>query len=427
MSEKQRGYDRAEVLVLAPRFPSINQPWMDTYLEQLQAHDLRFCVVSESNSTRRYHEKVDRLGFRQYVISVLMEKPSILRSVLCSAFRQPKETFTLARIAWQYNPSQAETVGRLKTILRVLHCAYSVRKLRHVKVIHAHSELFGYYFLPLATQHQLPMVLTFHGLEPHGLPQLPPIWRQQLGQGVLRILVNTEAAKQQAIMLGYPKGKIMVLPQGLPLEDYPFRPQPAPNRSEPIHILTIGRYHRDKGQAYALLALRRLVDKRIDAYWHFVGAGPDKGRLEVMAQRLGIVNRVTFHVDLDLAAIRILYQQCCLFVLPSLKNRAPNQHVETQGVVLQEAQASGCIPIATKVGGIPECIHDKNDGILISDRSHRAIANAICYLLERPEQWLSYQSNGRKNVEERFSADLIGGRMAEFLKGVGWSSNEQFC
>ncbi|MBA3014362.1 MAG: glycosyltransferase family 4 protein [Desulfobulbaceae bacterium] len=406
------------ILVLAPRFPSINQPWMDTYLEQLQIHGIKFHVVTESNVKRKYHEKVDRLGLRQYVIPVVMERAQILRSSLCSAVFRPLVTRVFTQTAWKNFIFDLKAADGLKTILRILHCFYCAANLGNLGLIHAHSELFGYYFLPFAVQRQVPLIVTFHGLLPEGLLQLAPVRRKLLGSYAVCVIVNTNAAKQQAVTLGYPEEKIVVLPQGLPLDDYTSVARPAPTGDEPLHLLTVGRFHRDKGHAYALLALRKLVERGVDAHWHFVGAGSEKEKLAIMAQRLGVAERVTFYVDLDLFEIQTLYRKVHLFVLPSINNRTPNEHVETQGVVLQEAQASGCIPIATRVGGIPECIHDKEDGLLIPDRSHRAITDAICYLLERPEQWPMYQTKGRQNVEERFAADVIGMRMAGLLTEI---------
>ncbi len=121
---------------------------------------------------------------------------------------------------------------------------------------------------------------------------------------------------------------------------------------------------------------------------------------------------------LDLVQIRELYKKCHLFVLPSLSNHNIDELVETQGVVLQEAQACGCIPIATRVGGIPDSVHDRKDALLIQDRSHKEIADAIWYMLQHPEIWRSYQREGRRNVEKKFPADIIGKRMAKVLSEI---------
>ena len=213
-SEKDKS-NNLDVLVVAPIFPSINQPWMDTYIEQLQLNHMKFIIVSAIRSASRYHKKVDRLGLLDYVVPVIMEKRQIFCSAAAFATRQPSRFLALSKIAWlifNYEPP----LLRLKTMLRALHCAYCFGCLKQVKVIHSHSELFGCYFLPLAIYRQVPMIITFHGLEPYGLQQLSPVRRRMLSDYVHHIIVNTQAAKQQVVALGYPTKKIIILPQGLP-------------------------------------------------------------------------------------------------------------------------------------------------------------------------------------------------------------------
>lgn len=405
----------ANVLVLAPMFPSINQPWMDTYLEQLCEKEISFCVVSENISTGKYHQKVNLLGLLDYVIRMPMERYKIFNSALFFTLFHPLKAIGILRCVGFGSYENEKLGGYIRVLLRSLYCASSVKLLKSLKVIHAHSEYLGYYFLAMVTSRNIPLILTFHGLEPHGLSQIALHRRKEIFEHASEVLVNTNAAKQQIVELGCPDEKITILPQGLPLEDFPFVPRGAPTKADSLSLLTVGRFHHDKGQRYAILALRRLIDNGANTHWHFVGAGPDKDKLESLVCRLELIEHATFHEDLNLEEIRSLYQKCHLFVLPSLSNRHNDEPFETQGVVLQEAQASGCIPIATRVGGIPECLNHKVDSILVKDRSSRAIFDAVKYLLNCPDEWNSYQKNGRHNVEQNFSASVIGQRMSEIL------------
>ncbi len=407
----------AQVLVLAPLFPSINQPWMDTYLEQLQRSGIQFCVLSNIKIATNYHDKVDRLELRRRVITVSMDTQTVLVSSVSAMVLQPAKTWRWLRRTW-YRLLEPKLKTHIGSLLRALHAARRIHAFEQLKLIHVHSLSMGYEFLPAAWGRRLPMVITFHGLEPSGVPQIPAHQRQALFDYATRVLVNTHFARRHAMALGCPGDKITIIPQGLPLEDFPFIERPAPTAGEPLEVLTVGRYHRDKGQAYALLALRRLRNQGLQIRWHFVGVGPDQRRLMKLAQRLGVIAQIAFHVNFRLDELRNLYQKCHLFILTSLNNMGQQEWVETQGVVLQEAQASGCIPIATQVGGIPECINDQKDGLLIRDRSHRAIADAVLTMMAMPTAWPDYQRHGRRNVEERFSADVIGQRMASILKAA---------
>jgi colanic acid/amylovoran biosynthesis glycosyltransferase len=120
-------------------------------------------------------------------------------------------------------------------------------------------------------------------------------------------------------------------------------------------------------------------------------------------------------VALSPEELKQLYQESHLFVLPSVSN--PGGHVETQGVVLQEAQASGCVPIASNVGGVPECVNDNKDALLVRQKSSRDLAEKIETFYFNPQCWAAYQNSGRQNVQANLSANVIGLRMAEILRG----------
>ena len=415
----------AEVLVVAPRFPSINQPWMDTYLEQLKKNQIGFCIATSLREIGAYQEKVDRLALRKKAFLLRLGPRASFLSVLQSCVRRPRYTWLLIRDTVSGLSGNESLRNRFALALRAIAADDPLHHFGHLRLIHCHSLGVGQHFMPAAKRKRLPLVTTFHGLEPPGVPQIAPHRRIRLFEASQKVIVNTDFARKHVTQLGCPPGKITVLPQGLPLEDFPFRQRPCPAPEQPLELLSVGRFQRDKGQAFSILALRRLRDSGINASWHFVGAGPDKARLLRLAQRLEVESFITFHEGLSSTALLALYHRCHLFVLASRDSRGRVEHVETQGVVLQEAQATGCIPIATRVGGIPECINQQKDGILVPDGSHRAIATAIMDLVASPERWRDLQENGRRNVEEQFSADVIGNRMAELLRQLMQESSPE--
>lgn len=409
-----------DILIVAPRFPSINQPWIDTYLEQLLIHGFEPAIFSSMRCPGVYDEKVDRLGLRARVLPWSFQKKTMAASVLRKALT-PKSLARAWRIARRVTPDNS---GLAASTLKSLYFISRLTPAFLCKLVHSHAEHLAYDFLHLAMLHDVPLVLTFHGLPPTGIGQLISPKRNILYKYVARVVVNTEFAREQVCSVGCEPKKVEILPQGLPIADFPFKNRNAPVLGEPVSLLTVGRYHRDKGQGYALLALRRLLDRGILASWIFVGVGPDRKRLERMVQRLGLVEHVSFQEGLSSERLKNLYQTSHILILPSISS--PGGHVETQGVVLQEAQASGCIPIASRVGGIPECVNHQKDALLVKEKSSRSIADAVQYLLERPEEWAAYQEAGRRNVEENYSADVIGQKMADLLRDVvkNWKGYE---
>lgn len=405
-----------EVLVLAPQFPSLNQPWIDTYLEQLHRQGLSFAVATSVDPARRSHDKVDRLGLRQRAVRVATTRSEKVGSAAAMAATSPYEAWRMIDASRKIATSGGRLRSRLVLALRALHLASRLRRVGRPQVIHSHSLTFGYGFLAVALRWKTPLVLSFHGLEPSGVPQVPRERRHAQFEQASRVIVNTKVAGQQAVELGCAPAKVTVLPQGLPIEEFPFAPRPVPGQDEPLRLLTVGRLHPDKGHRYALDAARRLTEAGREISWDFVGFGPEYDDLVAEVGRLNLDGTVRFLGTLESQELRQLYRQAHMFVLASVDHASPEEHVETQGVVLQEAQASGCIPVATRVGGIPECVTHDEDGLLVPDRSGRAIAEAVEQLLSRPERWPTMQRAGRENVERRFSADAVGEQMAQLLR-----------
>lgn len=396
------------ILVIAPQFPSANQPWVDTYLEKLLENGFDVSIVSTNNEIGPYSSKVDRLKLRSKVLPIYLEFSEVLRGA-------GKGSISLGILGISRAVRTARILAKnfREFVSALLHALYfDGGQVGAVGLIHSHDEMLAYRFLVLAKFREIPLALTFHGLPPSDVQQLSREKRVTLYREVAKVFVNTEFSRQQVLALGCPPQKISVLPQGLCLEDFPFVPRRGPGANDALRILTVGRYHRDKGQAYALIALARLLRSKVDVEWTFVGVGLDLPRLQRLAVRLGVAQNVKFLVELPQDQVKPLYQACHLYVLPSVAT-------ETQGVVLQEAQASGCIPIATRVGGVPECVTDGEDAFLVRPRSSRDIVRAVMALRSTQDSWLDIQRAGRRNVEKRFSADVIGERMAVALRTLG--------
>jgi colanic acid/amylovoran biosynthesis glycosyltransferase len=400
---------RKKVMVVAPEFPLINQPWMDTYIEQLIYNKIEFVIFSLNRSPKGYHPKVDRLKLLNHTYAYGVDKISML-AVIIKKFRMIASLRVFLKIR---SRQSLNSLSSVKLLSYLLHFHAIPEAYRDASVIHSHSESLSHRFMVLAEILDVPLVVTFHGLPPRGVPQLSTSKREELYQYVRKVIVNTNFAKKKVLDFGCSDDKIEVLPQGLPLEDFTFNRSPVPAKGEPLQMLSVGRFHRDKGQQYSLVALKRLLNDGIWAHWSFVGSGPDLAKLEWLVRKLNISEYVTFYENVSPEELGGLYSKSHISVLASIDT--PGGHVETQGVVLQEAQASGCIVIATRTGGIPECLNHQRDSLLIKQQSSRAMCSAIKYFYLNQEEWKFYREKGLINVKRNFSSRVIGRKMAKLL------------
>jgi glycosyltransferase involved in cell wall biosynthesis len=137
-------------------------------------------------------------------------------------------------------------------------------------------------------------------------------------------------------------------------------------------ILFVGRIVPYKGLEWLLKSLT-MTDSCI--HLDIAGDGWDKTRMEQLAIKLGIRNRITWHGWCNSEKIDLLYEQCFALVFPSL-------WPEPAGLVTLEAYARHRPVIASRLGGIPEHVLHKETGILVSANETKELALAITELAD---------------------------------------------
>ena len=148
-------------------------------------------------------------------------------------------------------------------------------------------------------------------------------------------------------------------------------------------LLTVTRLYPYKGVDRMLEALPAIAQAVPGVRYLVVGEGPDLPRLQRLADRLGLRDRVSFLGRKTVAEIVSLYNLADLFVLLT---REEPPDVEGFGLVFLEAAACGLPSLGGRSGGIPEAIEEGRTGWLVDPTDPRAIAATIIDLLGSPER-----------------------------------------
>jgi glycosyltransferase involved in cell wall biosynthesis len=185
---------------------------------------------------------------------------------------------------------------------------------------------------------------------------------------------------------------------------------PRPQRDQPglFELICVGRLAPVKAQHVLLEAVSRLAREGYQVRLRLVGDGPDRNSLEARAVELGIEASVAFEGWRNQDAVRALYAQADLFVLPSFAEGVP--------VVLMEAMAMEIPCVATWVAGIPELITDGLNGLLVAPSDEEDLKRAIARLLEDPELRRRLGQAGRARILERYHLDTNFLHMAEIVR-----------
>jgi glycosyltransferase involved in cell wall biosynthesis len=94
-------------------------------------------------------------------------------------------------------------------------------------------------------------------------------------------------------------------------------------------------------------------------------------------------------------------------LLPAFDVYANSSITEGVSVTVLEAMAAGVPVVATRVGGTPEILTDRQDGRIVPPRNPQALADAITELAERPELAGQFASRARQRVQTTFSLDRM--------------------
>lgn len=164
-------------------------------------------------------------------------------------------------------------------------------------------------------------------------------------------------------------------------------------------IVSVGRPVDKKGYKYLLLALS-ILNSRSDWHFYHIGQGELLDELKEFGEELGLQDRITWYGAKPQPFVLGLYRQGDLFVLPCIQS----EDGDRDGIpnVFVEAQSQKLCCLATDLPSVLELIDHEKTGYIVPQRDPHALAEAITYLIEHPEELKKFANAGQKNVLENF-------------------------
>jgi glycosyltransferase involved in cell wall biosynthesis len=223
------------------------------------------------------------------------------------------------------------------------------------------------------------------------------LMERQVLQGVDYALMGNQDAVTVWLAKGY-SGPYRVIPQ--------FGVDPAlyrPAGCQTGTIFTIGAANRrlvvEKGTDTLLQAVAGLAGE-----WRLrlAGDGPDRSRLQQMAQELGIAHRVCFDGPIPSGEVAAYLQQLDVLVLPS---RTQPNWKEQFGRVLVEAMACETAVVGSDSGEIPHVIGDA--GLIFPEDDVVALRNCLEQLQQTPTLRVKLGQKGRQRVLTHYTQAQI--------------------
>lgn len=213
---------------------------------------------------------------------------------------------------------------------------------------------------------------------------------------------------------GYSEEKLCVLPNAVDVER--FRPAPRDTAlaqelglgdAYPV-VGNVGGFGRPKGQAVAVRALAELTRWLPRAKLVFVGDGKHRPRVESLARRLGVHDRIVFAGRReDVPRFLTLFD---VYVQPSWTEADP--------VAVKEALAAGRPVVSTATIGPRGFITHGETGLLVPIGHWRALAQSIRRLAEDKDLAARLGRAGRAYAEVEFTHETYRRRLVELYAPV---------
>jgi N-acetyl-alpha-D-glucosaminyl L-malate synthase BshA len=276
----------------------------------------------------------------------------------------------------------------------------------NLDILHAH------YAFPHATSawlakqmlagNNMRVVTTLHGTDITLVGQDPSyhsITQFSIQRSDLLTAVSEYLRRETVEHFDVPAERIRVIPNFVDLSTYrrDLEPCHRSKLSEPgekivMHISNFRPVKRvdDVVRVFAGIA------SRVRARLVLIGDGPERGRVQQVAEELGVARRVLFLGKQE--SVAELLACADLFLLTSAS--------ESFGLVALEAMACGVPVVATRVGGVPEVVPDGLAGWLAPIGDIDAMVEQGIRTLTDEALWKSMSAAAR-NAADGFSADIV--------------------
>ena len=183
------------------------------------------------------------------------------------------------------------------------------------------------------------------------------------------VALTPEVRASVSDFYGLPPERIPVIYNGIDLSR--CIPKTTYETGETVTILHVGRFDVPKNHAGLLEAFRLLRETHPECHLRLVGDGDLRLRMEALAKEKGISDAVEF-CGMQSNVYPYLHD-ADIFTLPSIYEGNP--------MTIIEAMGTGLPIVASRVGRLPDMIHDGESGILVEPEP-RAVCDALARMVE---------------------------------------------
>ena len=280
-------------------------------------------------------------------------------------------------------------------------------KMIQPDIIHIHTpSILGWEALIVAKMYKIPVVGTYHTLLPDFLKYLPmnvnkSDFAKQFTWGYTRNfynmcdLVTTPSIAMKKELKKNGIKKVTFLSNGVDIEKF----KKIKSKKNGNVILHVGRIGYEKNIDIILKAFHELFKTNKKVRLVIAGKGPALESLVSLSKQLGMSKNVEFLGAIDHDKLPRLYSSADVFVTAST--------VETEGLVILEAMASGLPIVGVNKLAIPYIVKNGRNGFLVKVGDYQKISESINKLLKNEKLRVNFGRESQKLVKDFSLGNII--------------------
>ena len=184
--------------------------------------------------------------------------------------------------------------------------------------------------------------------------------------------------------------------------------------SDPLTLLSVGRFVEKKGHEFLLKAFRKVAEVLPNARLRLIGEGSLKPAMADLCKRLGLEEKVTFLGNLPSELVAEEMKNSDIFVLHSVT--AANGDKEGVPVSLMEALACGLPVISTRHSGIPELVIPDRTGLLTEERDINHLTEQLLKLGTSLNLRHQLGTSGSVHVQSKYNQTIEAAKLKVVLQ-----------
>ena len=324
---------------------------------------------------------------------------AVLTANLRALFRSPRLYFRTALRVLRENASNLNFFVRALALFPKAVLAAEQIQRQGIQHIHAHYASHPALFAWIIHQFTgIPYSITVHA---HDIFVRKAMLATKLADARFIISISEFNRAYLSRLYGaWVEDKTHIIHCGVEPQRYPPHAEP-PTSLPGLQILSIGSLQPYKGQKYLVEACALLRTQQIPFECQIIGAGELQTELQTQIQSLGLENQVRLLGPQNQQSVAEHLAAANVYAQPSIIT--PSGKMEGIPVSIMEALACALPVVATELSGIPELVRPFQTGQLVPPENPEALAEALAWVYQHPQEAHKMALRGRELVMEQFT------------------------